>query len=260
MSQVAELEEKIIEVNQLSSVSKYKIPIELNGKPMETVVDTGADVTIISEEPERKHVNADTLSRPHMPDRVCSHYVTGEKLEDLPCFKLNCHYCMKAHENWARSTEEVDEAVPLGVGMQRCRIAGGGSTKVNWDMENSTSVDINRCSSEDVSRVVLKGVPEGSTCGSETSNVSSTSNQEGAKNFIRDSPVQISDGGGISGSGESGPAISNIGVAARDSGWYKINKINPSGDPELQEVAKDLLLEEEEAHIEPVMAGEEYEI
>ncbi|KAH3716879.1 hypothetical protein DPMN_059612 [Dreissena polymorpha] len=88
MSQVAELEEKNIEVNQLSSVSKYKMSIELNDKPVKTVVDTGADVTIISEEPGRKHVNADTLSRPPMPDRVCSHYVTGEKLEDLPCFKV----------------------------------------------------------------------------------------------------------------------------------------------------------------------------
>ncbi|KAH3716878.1 hypothetical protein DPMN_059611 [Dreissena polymorpha] len=120
--------------------------------------------------------------------------------------------------------------------MQRWRIAGGGSTKINWDMEDSTRVDINRCSSEDVSRVILKGVPEGSTCGSQASIVISTSYQEGAKNLIRDSPVQISDGGGISGSGESGPAILNIGVAARDSGWYKIYKINPSGDPELQEM------------------------
>ncbi|KAH3822295.1 hypothetical protein DPMN_124069 [Dreissena polymorpha] len=37
-------------VNHLSSVSKYKLSIELNGKPVEAVVDTGADVTIISEE------------------------------------------------------------------------------------------------------------------------------------------------------------------------------------------------------------------
>ncbi|KAH3718434.1 hypothetical protein DPMN_061238 [Dreissena polymorpha] len=88
--------------------------------------------------------------------------------------------------------------------------------------------------------------------------MSSTSDQEDAKNLIRDSPVQIYDGGGISGSGESRPVISNIGIVARDSGWYKINKINPSGDPELHEVAKDVLLEEEEtieAHIELVMVG-----
>ncbi|KAH3806587.1 hypothetical protein DPMN_134910 [Dreissena polymorpha] len=201
----------------------------------------------------------------------------GAKLEDLPCFKAICHYCKKAHQNWARFTEEVDKSVPLGVGMQCLRIAGGGgSTKINWDKEDNTKVEINgcsskdvslleinRCLSEDVSLVVLKGVPEGSKSGSESSNVSSTSNQEGAKNLIRDSPVQISDGGGISGSGESGPTISKIGVAARDSWWYKINKINPSGDPELHEVAKDVLLEEDEAieaHIKLVMAGEDYEI
>ncbi|KAH3775398.1 hypothetical protein DPMN_176800 [Dreissena polymorpha] len=127
---------------------------------------------------------------------------------------------MKVHENWARFTEEVDEAVPLGVGMQRWRIAGGGgSTKMNWDMEDSTRVDINRCSSEDVSRMVLKGDPEGSKYGSDTSNECSTSGQEDIKNLIRDSPVLISDGDGMSGSGESGPAISNIGIASRDSGW-----------------------------------------
>jgi len=69
----------------------------------------------------------------------------GAKLEDLPCFKANCHYCKKAHENWARFTEEVDEAVPLGSGMQRLRIAGGGgSTKINWDKEDSTRVNRTR--------------------------------------------------------------------------------------------------------------------
>ncbi|KAH3755370.1 hypothetical protein DPMN_190064 [Dreissena polymorpha] len=137
-------------------------------------------------------------------------------------------------------------------------IARGGSTKINWDMEDSTRLDRNRCSAEGVSLVVLKGVPEGSKCGSETANMSSTSDQEDAKNLIRDSPVQTYDGGGISWSGESRPVISNIGIFARDSGWYKINKINPSGDPELHEVAKDVLLEEEEtikAHIELVMVG-----
>ncbi|KAH3713704.1 hypothetical protein DPMN_073501 [Dreissena polymorpha] len=136
--------------------------------------------------------------------------------------------CKKTHENWARFTEKVHEVVPLGVLMQRLRIAG------------------NRHSSEDVSRVVLNDVSEGSKCASETSNMSSTPDQEGAKNLIRISSMQISDG-------ESGPAISNIGVAARDSGWYNINNINPSGDLEVHEEAF-------EARIELVMAGEEYEI
>ncbi|KAH3730586.1 hypothetical protein DPMN_056576 [Dreissena polymorpha] len=166
-----------------------------------------------------------------MPDKVCSHYLIGAKLEDLPCFKAICLFCKKAHKNWARFTEEVDEAVLLGVGVQRLRIASGGSTKMHWDMEDSSRVDKNRCSSEDVSRVVLKGVSEGSKCGSETANVCSTSDQEDAKNLIRDSPVQIYDGGGFTGSGESRPVISNIGIVARDSGWYKINKINLTGNP-----------------------------
>ncbi|KAH3851020.1 hypothetical protein DPMN_093497 [Dreissena polymorpha] len=103
---------------------------------------------ILKHRPGRKHVNADTLSRPPMPDKVCSHYVMGAKRfamlqSPLPLLQ-DCHYCKKAHSNWARFTEEVDEAVPLGVDMQRLRIAGGGSTKINWDKEDSTRVNRTR--------------------------------------------------------------------------------------------------------------------
>lgn len=70
---------------------------------------------ILKHRPGRKHANADSLSRPPVPDEMCYRYAMGGKLEDLPCFVDGCHYCRKAHENWARFTEDVDEAVPLGV-------------------------------------------------------------------------------------------------------------------------------------------------
>ena len=43
-------EEETVEVNQLSSMSKYKIKVGVEGTPVEAVVDTGSDVTIISDE------------------------------------------------------------------------------------------------------------------------------------------------------------------------------------------------------------------
>jgi predicted aspartyl protease len=46
-------EEEIIEVNQLSSVL-YKITVKVEGTPVDAVVDTGSDVTIISDEVFKK--------------------------------------------------------------------------------------------------------------------------------------------------------------------------------------------------------------
>ena len=56
------------------------------------------------------HVNADTLSR--IPDEmdVCPHY-DGKLLSDLPCG--GCKYCERAHKNWARFDEDIDDVVPL---------------------------------------------------------------------------------------------------------------------------------------------------
>lgn len=52
--ELSDLNDETIEVNQLSSVSKYKISVVVEETPVEAVVDTGSDVTIISEEVFKK--------------------------------------------------------------------------------------------------------------------------------------------------------------------------------------------------------------
>ena len=46
-----------------------------------------------------RHGNADALSRIPDPLSPCSDYVAGIKPEDLPCG--GCHYCSRAHRQWA---------------------------------------------------------------------------------------------------------------------------------------------------------------
>ena len=61
-----------------------------------------------------KHSNAEGLSR--IPDTVkpCDCYNAGLCLSDLPC--SGCKYCTRAHEQWSRFLEEVDDVLPLAVG------------------------------------------------------------------------------------------------------------------------------------------------
>ena len=58
-----------------------------------------------------KHSNADGLSR--IPDRLsqCDCYRAGVDVELLPCG--GCSYCTRAHQQWARFEEDVDDVVPL---------------------------------------------------------------------------------------------------------------------------------------------------
>ena len=59
----------------------------------------------------RKHSNADALSR--IPDLLepCDCYRAGADLEHLKCG--GCPYCTRAHHQWSRFDEEVDDVVPL---------------------------------------------------------------------------------------------------------------------------------------------------
>ena len=72
------------------------------------------DMTIIHR-PGKQHVNADALSR--IPDslNICNCYEAGKKLENLPCFENGnvCKFCTRAHSEWARFEEDVDDVVPL---------------------------------------------------------------------------------------------------------------------------------------------------
>ena len=59
----------------------------------------------------RKHSNADALSR--IPDLLepCDCYRAGTDLKNLKCG--SCPYCTRAHHQWSRFDEEVDDVVPL---------------------------------------------------------------------------------------------------------------------------------------------------
>ena len=60
-----------------------------------------------------EHQNADSLSRIRDPLKKCDCYTAGCKLENLPCG--GCPYCRRAHRQWARFDEDVDDVVPLCV-------------------------------------------------------------------------------------------------------------------------------------------------
>ena len=59
------------------------------------------------------HQNADSLS--HIRDQLkeCDCYRAGSKVEELPCG--GCKYCRRAHQQWARFNEDVDDVIPLSV-------------------------------------------------------------------------------------------------------------------------------------------------
>ena len=61
----------------------------------------------------KKHVNADSLSM--IPDTMtlCNCYSAGSNVEVLPCG--GCKYCVRAHSNWERFYNDVDDIVPLAI-------------------------------------------------------------------------------------------------------------------------------------------------
>ena len=59
------------------------------------------------------HENADALSRIRDPLKECDCYKAGLSVEDLPCG--GCPYCRRAHRQWARFNDDVDDVVPLAI-------------------------------------------------------------------------------------------------------------------------------------------------
>ncbi|CAC5406966.1 unnamed protein product [Mytilus coruscus] len=59
----------------------------------------------------KKHLNADGLSR--IPDNFpeCDCYQAGLNPTTLPCH--GCGYCTRAHEQWSRFGNYVDDVIPL---------------------------------------------------------------------------------------------------------------------------------------------------
>ena len=62
----------------------------------------------------KKHVNADGLSRIQDLLTLCNCYSAGSRVEDLPCD--GCKYCVRAHSNWERFYNDVDDIVHLAIG------------------------------------------------------------------------------------------------------------------------------------------------
>ena len=60
-----------------------------------------------------EHINADALSRLKDPFVECDCYTAGQNVSDLPCG--GCNYCLRAHRQWARFNDDVDDIVPLAV-------------------------------------------------------------------------------------------------------------------------------------------------
>lgn len=59
------------------------------------------------------HTNADGLSR--IPDELpyCDCYMAGRRPTDLPCG--GCQFCVRAHSQWSRFGDDVDDVVPLAI-------------------------------------------------------------------------------------------------------------------------------------------------
>ena len=86
---------------------------ELDGQLARWLEELSQYDMIVKHRAGKKHENADSLSRVQQEDHKeeCSSYRLGVKPEDLPCG--GCKKCAKAHENWSRFTEEVDDVVSL---------------------------------------------------------------------------------------------------------------------------------------------------
>ena len=63
--------------------------------------------------PGKKHQNADGLSRIPDEEKFCECYRQGFDINQLPCG--GCRYCSRAHNQWARFEEDVDDVIPLSV-------------------------------------------------------------------------------------------------------------------------------------------------
>ena len=59
------------------------------------------------------HITADKLSRTEDPLQQCDFYSAGVDVKNLPCG--GCAYCSRAHKQWSRFNQDVDDVVPLAV-------------------------------------------------------------------------------------------------------------------------------------------------
>ena len=72
------------------------------------------DMTVLHR-PGTKHGNADGLSRIPDDEPFCDCYSAGIDPTMLPCYADGCTFCPRAHKQWSRFSEDVDDVVPLAV-------------------------------------------------------------------------------------------------------------------------------------------------
>lgn len=97
-----------------------------------------------------EHINADALSRIPDPLEECDCYRAGQNVRDLPCG--GCHYCSRAHKQWARFSEDVDDVVPLAVRSVDTVCTDHASSVCpavsNW-VESLSSMELRRAQTDD---------------------------------------------------------------------------------------------------------------
>ena len=104
------------------------------------------------------HNNTDALSRINETLQECDCYRAGTRVEDLPCG--GCAYCKRAHRQWARFNDDVDDVVPLAVrniSVQDVSQASPGNHAVsNW-VENISCVQLReeQCKDSNVGIVLI---------------------------------------------------------------------------------------------------------
>ena len=97
-----------------------------------------------------EHINADALSRLKDPFVECDCYTAGQNVSDLPCG--GCNYCRRAHRQWARFNDDVDDIVPLAVRSIEVEAqdtdSSSAQTVSNW-MEGLSRLELREAQTQD---------------------------------------------------------------------------------------------------------------
>ena len=96
--------------NSLTWLTRFKL---IEGQLARWLEELSQYNMVIVHRPGKKHTNADGLSRIPDEEETCNCYHAGSTLDTLPCG--GCRYCKRAHEQWSRFEDDVDDVVPLAV-------------------------------------------------------------------------------------------------------------------------------------------------
>ena len=94
--------------SSLTWLLRFKEP---QGQLARWIADLSQYNMVIKHYAGAKHGNAYALSRMLDPLVPCSAYLAGIRPADLPCG--GCRYCTRADAQWAKYTEDVDDAIRL---------------------------------------------------------------------------------------------------------------------------------------------------